>query len=155
MSKALQKSRIPQGFAAFFHPITSTTARCKPAKLTDAQGLTLWVMPNGSKYWRLKYRFLGKEKLLALGVYPEVSLKEARLKRDEARRLLSEGIDPSAKRQEDKLTAQVAAANNFEAIAKEWHARESHEWSAAHSVRVMSAMATHIFPFIGALLHKS
>lgn len=121
----------------------------KPAKLTDAQGLTLWVMPNGSKYWRLKYRFLGKEKLLALGVYPEVSLKEARLKRDEARRLLVDGVDPSAKRQEDKLTAQIAAANNFEAIAKEWHARESHEWSAAHSIRVMSAMETHIFPFIG------
>lgn len=121
----------------------------KPTKLADGQGLTLWVMPTGSKYWRLKYRFLGKEKLLALGVYPEVSLKEARMKRDEARKLLADGIDPGAKRREDKLTAKIAAANTFEAITREWHAKESHEWSTMHSGRVMSAMEAHMFPFIG------
>jgi hypothetical protein len=83
----------------------------KPAKLADGLGLALWVMPNGAKYWRWKYRVLGKEKLLALGVYPEVSLKEARLKRDEARKLLADGIDPGAKRKEDKLT--VLALTEF------------------------------------------
>lgn len=137
-------------------PLTDSAARNakpredgKPAKLADSLGLTLLVMPNGSKYWRLKYRFLGKEKLLALGVYPEVSLKEARLKRDEARKLIAEGTDPGAKRREDKLTAKIAAANTFEAITREWHTKESHEWSTAHATRVMSAMEAHIFPFIG------
>lgn len=137
-------------------PLTDAAAKSakpredgKPAKLADSLGLVLWVMPNGSKYWRLKYRFAGKEKLLALGVYPEVSLREARAKRDEARKLLAEGTDPGSKRREEKLAAKVSAANTFEAIAREWHAKESHEWSDIHSDRVMSAMETHIFPFIG------
>lgn len=121
----------------------------KHLKLTDGQGLSLWVMPTGAKYWRLKYRINGKEKLLALGVYPEVSLKEARLKRDDARKQIADGDDPAAMRKMDKVIKLAAAANTFEAIALEWHERESHEWSAAHSERVLSAMKTHIFPFIG------
>lgn len=137
-------------------PLTDSAARNakpredgKPAKLADGLGLMLLVMPNGSKYWRWKYRFLSKEKLLALGVYPNVSLKEARMKRDEARMLLADGIDPGAKRREDKLTAKIATANTFEAIAREWHAKVSHEWSTTHSERVLSAMEAHILPFIG------
>ncbi|MEJ8676456.1 tyrosine-type recombinase/integrase [Chromobacterium amazonense] len=121
----------------------------KHLKLTDGQGLSLWVMPTGAKYWRLKYRINGKEKLLALGVYPEVSLKEARLKRDDTRKQIADGEDPAAMRKMDKVIKLAAAANTFEAIALEWHARESHEWSAAHSDRVLSAMQTHIFPYIG------
>lgn len=121
----------------------------KHLKLTDGQGLSLWVMPTGAKYWRLKYRINGKEKLLALGVYPEVSLKEARLKRDDARKQIADGDDPAAMRKMDKVIKLAAAANTFEAIALEWHERESHEWSAAHSERVLSAMKTHIFPYIG------
>lgn len=121
----------------------------KHLKLTDGQGLSLWVMPTGAKYWRLKYRINGKEKLLALGVYPEVSLKEARLKRDDARKQITNGEDPAAMRKMDKVIKLAAAANTFEAIALEWHERESHEWSAAHSERVLSAMKTHIFPYIG------
>lgn len=117
----------------------------------DGNSLYLWVMANGAKYWRMTYRFAGKQKTLALGVYPETSLKEAREKRDEAKKLLKEGIDPSSKRRSDKLAAMVAAANTFEAIAKEWHTKESHEWSAIHAQRVMSAMEQHIFPFIGHL----
>ncbi|MGR2682264.1 tyrosine-type recombinase/integrase [Chromobacterium haemolyticum] len=121
----------------------------KHLKLTDGQGLSLWVMPTGAKYWRLKYRINGKEKLLALGVYPEVSLKEARLKRDDARKQIADGDDPAAMRKMDKVIKLAAAANTFEAIALEWHERESHEWSAAHSERVLSAMKNHIFPYIG------
>ncbi|OHX21168.1 tyrosine-type recombinase/integrase [Chromobacterium sphagni] len=121
----------------------------KHLKLTDGQGLSLWVMPTGAKYWRLKYRINGKEKLLALGVYPEVSLKAARLKRDDARKQIADGEDPAAMRKMDKVIKLAAAANTFEAIALEWHERESHEWSAAHSERVLSAMKTHIFPYIG------
>ncbi|MEO2217927.1 integrase arm-type DNA-binding domain-containing protein [Chromobacterium vaccinii] len=121
----------------------------KHLKLTDGQGLSLWVMPTGAKYWRLKYRINGKEKLLALGVYPEVSLKAARLKRDDARKQIADGEDPAAMRKMDKVIKLAAAANTFEAIALEWHERESHEWSAAHSERVLAAMKTHIFPYIG------
>ncbi|WP_047243878.1 tyrosine-type recombinase/integrase [Chromobacterium subtsugae] len=121
----------------------------KHLKLTDGQGLSLWVMPTGAKYWRLKYRINGKEKLLALGVYPEVSLKVARLKRDDARKQIADGEDPAAMRKMDKVIKLAAAANTFEAIALEWHERESHEWSAAHSERVLAAMKTHIFPYIG------
>ncbi|MGR2661791.1 tyrosine-type recombinase/integrase [Chromobacterium haemolyticum] len=121
----------------------------KHLKLTDGQGLSLWVMPTGAKYWRLKYRINGKEKLLALGVYPEVSLKEARLKRDDARKQIADGEDPASIRKMDKVIKLAAAANTFEAIALEWHERESHEWSAAHSERVLSAMKSHIFPYIG------
>jgi len=121
----------------------------KTLKLADGGSLFLWVMPNGAKYWRMAYRFTGKQKLLALGVYPDISLKEARERRDAAKRQLLDGVDPSNQRKADKLAASIAAASTFEAIAHEWHDRESHEWSAVHSERVMSAMEQHIFPFIG------
>lgn len=133
----------------------STVKNAKPRDdgkvhtLSDGNSLYLWVMANGSKYWRMTYRFASKQKTLALGVYPGTSLKQARIKRDEAMRLLAENIDPSQARKENKLYARVAAANTFEAIAKEWHAKESHEWSAVHAERVMTSMATHILPFIG------
>lgn len=139
-------------------PLTDTSVKnAKPREdgkinqLSDGNSLYLWVMANGAKYWRMTYRFAGKQKTLALGVYPDTSLKQAREKRDEAKRLLLDGTDPSIKRRADKLAAKVAAANTFEAIAKEWHTKESHEWSTAHAERVMSAMEHHIFPFIGHL----
>ena len=106
-------------------------------------------MANGAKYWRMAYRFASKQKTLALGVYPKTTLKQARSKRDKAMRLLAEGMDPSLQRKTDKLMAKVVSNNTFEAIAKEWHAKESHEWSEVHAERVMTAMTTHIFPFIG------
>lgn len=117
----------------------------------DGNSLYLWVMGNGAKYWRMTYRFGGKQKTLALGVYPDTSLRQAREKRDEARKALSEGIDPSIVRRADKLAAKIAASNTFEALAREWHAKESHEWSTVHAQRVISAMEHHIFPFIGHL----
>lgn len=93
----------------------------KTFKVSDEKGLYLEVNPNGSKYWRLKYRFAGKEKKLALGVYPEISLKEAREKRDNARKQIQEGVDPSQEKKLAKLTRLINADNSFENVASEWH----------------------------------
>src|SRR6516225_4066668 len=76
----------------------------KPYKIADGDGLTLLVNPNGSKWWRLRYRFAGQEKMVSLGIYPEVGLKQARERRSAARRLIADGIDPSAKRQAEKVS---------------------------------------------------
>ena len=93
----------------------------KPYKLADGGGLYLQVMPNGSKYWRLKYRFAGKEKRLALGVYPAVSLAEARSKGGDARMHISAYVDPGAVKRERKLQAALSAGTTFELVAREWH----------------------------------
>lgn len=121
----------------------------KPLKLADGLGLSLWVMPNGAKYWRLKYRWLGKEKLLALGVYPATSLKEAREKRDAARQLLSRGTDPGAKRKADKLAHRQAHQNSFEALAREWHKVKAAEWAPRHAQSVLTTLKTYLFPTLG------
>lgn len=97
----------------------------KPQKLYDADGLFLLLNPNGSKWWRFKYRIGGKEKLLSFGTYPEINLKEARERRDDARKEVKKGIDPSEKRQTEKAAAMLAAAASFEAIAHEWMARQT------------------------------
>ena len=123
----------------------------KPVKLADGQGLFLMVMPNGSKYWRYHYRFAGKQKTLALGVYPEITLKQARTKREDARRLLDQNTDPGLQKQVDKLNASASNATTFELIAREWHASASHEWSQDHADRVLASLETHIFPFLGEL----
>nr|WP_199066263.1 integrase arm-type DNA-binding domain-containing protein [Chromobacterium sp. ASV5] len=137
-------------------PLTDTSCRTakprddgKPLRLADEKGMYLEIAPNGAKYWRLKYRHQGKEKRLAIGVYPEISLKEARQRRDAARRLIADGIDPSKAKQEAKEAAKQAASNTFATIAEEWLEKESHEWSAQHTERVRSAMALHIYPHIG------
>ena len=111
-------------------PLTDTSCKnAKPSekarKLSDSAGLYLEVMPNGSKYWRLKYRFAGKEKRLALGVYPAVGLKEARDKRDAARKLLSNNIDPSQAKKEEKHQVLLRQENSFETIAREWYGRRN------------------------------
>jgi hypothetical protein len=92
----------------------------KPYKLTDGDGMFLLVQPNGGKYWRLAYRFLGKQKTLALGVYPEVSLSLARLRRTEAREKLALGVDPNEAKKADKQASRLAANNSFEAVARGW-----------------------------------
>ncbi|BFI64468.1 hypothetical protein okayama3_00530 [Yersinia pseudotuberculosis] len=91
----------------------------KAYKLTDGGGMYLLVKPNGSKYWRLKYRFVGKEKMLSIGVYPDVSLADARQKRDEARKVLAAGGDPGEVKKADKLAQKLSTENTFEAIARE------------------------------------
>lgn len=136
-------------------PLTHTAIRQakpkdKPYKLSDAQGLYLEVRPNGSKYWRMKYRFAGKEKRLAIGVYPTVTLAKARAKRDEARDLLiNQDIDPSRHKREQKRLQKVKVENSFEAIAREWHDNEKGGWSANHADKILRSLEADAFPAIG------
>lgn len=125
--------------------VRAARATQKPEKLFDGGGLYLLVNPQGSRLWRLKYRIHGKEKLLAIGAYPDVSLKRAREKRDEARRLLADGIDPSAQRKAEK----TANATTFEAIAREWLALQQKKLSASTYDKAIWIFETLLFPFIG------
>lgn len=122
----------------------------KQQKLSDEKGLFLLVNQAG-KYWRLKYRYGGKEKTLALGVYPEVSLKEARTKRDDARRLLADGTDPGLVRKQSKIASQLANENSFEAIAREWHTAQLERWSPSHAARVIESLEADAFPSFGSV----
>lgn len=123
----------------------------KPIKLSDGQGLYLEVAPTGGKYWRMKYRFNGKEKRLALGVYPEVSLSEAREKCRDARKLLGNNIDPSAYKKEVKLEQRLSAENTFEVLAREWHAKNIHTWDEKHAATILKRLEDDLFPTIGNL----
>ena len=122
----------------------------KPYKLTDGGGLYLLINPNGNKLWRFKYRFAGKEKLLALGAYPDVRAPEARQERDEAKRQLRQGIDPSAARLERKRASVAAASHTFEAIAREWVDVQRNRWKPDHAAQVLHSLATKAFPDLGA-----
>lgn len=122
----------------------------KPYKMGDAGGLYLEVAPAGGKYWRLKYRFGGTEKRLALGVYPDVKLAMARERRDEARRLLADGIDPSEHRKATKAMRAERAANSFEAVAREWYAKKAPTWAASHGDKVIRRLERDVFPWVGA-----
>jgi integrase len=129
--------------------IKNAKAREKAYKLSDERGLYLLIRPNGGKYWRWKYRVGGKEKVLALGVYPEITLSDARKLCDQARRQHHSGIDPMAVRKRDKLLAQVRAENSFEAITREWHHQQSGVWTEKHAHRVISSLEKDIFPEFG------
>lgn len=118
------------------------------AKYADEKGMYLLVNKTG-KYWRLDYRFNDKRKTLALGVYPEIGLKLAREKRDEARRLLAEGIDPAELRKVTKATSKLSAANSFEAVAREWFAKYQPTWSEGHATRIIRRLERDIFPWLG------
>lgn len=122
----------------------------KPVRVFDGRGLYLEVTPRGGKWWRLKYRFGGKEKLLSMGTYPDTSLKKAREKRDVARALLASGVDPSAARKAVKASAAGAAANSLEAIAREFHQTRQGDWSAQHSKRWLERLEKDVFPYLGA-----
>jgi integrase len=121
----------------------------KPRKLADERGLFLLITPSGGKWWRLKYRIDGKEKLLSLGVYPDVGLKDARERRDEARKLLAEGVDPSENRKAVKSAKVERSANSFEVVAREWFAKYSTTWNASHGDRIIRRLERDIFPWIG------
>jgi len=121
----------------------------KSAKLGDERGLYLLCTPRGGKCWRFKYRYGGKEKLLALGTYPEISLAKAREDREEARRQLAAGIDPSAARQEAKRDKAEAAANNFECIAREWLEIVKPRWAAVYYGDTIKRFEAFVFPAIG------
>lgn len=118
-------------------------------KYFDGEGLFLLVTPGGGKWWRLKYRFHGKERLLSLGVYPGVSLKEAREKKDELRKLLESGIDPAERRKIEAQTERSLTENSFEKIALEWIAKESNSLSAGHLATTQRRLERDAFPYIG------
>ncbi|ATV45603.1 integrase [Pectobacterium brasiliense] len=121
----------------------------KPYKMADGGGLYLLVKTNGSRYWRLKYRIDGKEKLLALGVYPDVSLADARAKRDEARKGIAGGIDPLEVKKEQKIEREAQVKNTFQKIALEWHSMKVKKWSAGYASDILEAFNKDVFPFIG------
>lgn len=121
----------------------------KPYKLGDAGGLYVEVRPDGGKYWRLKYRIGGKEKRLSLGVYPEVTLARARDRRDDARKLLADGVDPSEHRKAVKAAGIELAANSFEAVAREWFAKMKLTWDERHAERLLARLQRDLFPWIG------
>lgn len=127
----------------------TSKAKDKAYKLSDGGGLYLLVNTNGSRYWRLKYRVAGKEKLLALGVYPDVSLSDARAKRDEAKRTLAAGGDPGEVKQTEKQAKILAVSNSFEALAIEWHEHKRPNWSQGYASDIQEYLQKDVFPFIG------
>lgn len=129
--------------------IRKTKPTDKPFKVADEKGLFLLVAPSGGKLWRMKYRFDGKEKLLSFGTYPDVPLIRAREKRDEARRLLADGVDPGENQKVQKAAKIALAANSFEVVAREWFAKMKPEWVDSHSDKIMARFENDIFPWIG------
>ncbi len=121
----------------------------RPFKLSDAKGLFLLVSPSGSRLWRLKYRYEGREKLLALGAYPEVGLAQARARRDDARASLAQGLDPSATRKAAKRAAKIAAANSFEAVARDYTRKQANRWTPEHGRRFVRRLENDLFPALG------
>lgn len=121
----------------------------KQIKLTDSRGLYLLLKPNGSRWWRFDYRYDGKRKTISMGVYPEVSLKEARFRRDESRKLLASNIDPSKKRKALKNAKTEQVTNSFEVVAREWFIGRSPNWKENHSSRIINRLEKDIFPWLG------
>jgi len=129
--------------------IRRAKARNKPYKMFDAAGLFLLVSPNGGKWWRFKYRFAGKEKLLSLGTYPDVSLKDARDRRDQERKKLAVQVDPSVNRKAVKAAWTNNQANSFEVIAREWIEKKSSIWSPANTTKTTRRLEVDVFPWLG------
>lgn len=136
--------------------------REKAYRLAAGKGLYLQVMPNGAKYWRLKYRFPKTPKMISLGVFPEVSLAAARAARDDARRLLASGVDPSTQRRVDRLRREIAVGDTFEACARAWFAEHAPgvdaagneldgRWVYTYASGVLGRLVNHVFPWIGSL----
>lgn len=120
-----------------------------PGKHADGGGLYLEVTAAGGRYWRWKYRYGGKEKRMAFGVYPAVGLKEARARRDEAKLTLSRGTDPGAEKKATKIKVSTEAANSFKAVALEWHAGKSKRWAAVTAAKTLTHLETDVFPALG------
>jgi len=141
-------------------PLEDTTIRKakpreKPYKLADEKGLFLLInlsgpkSPAGSKLWRFKYRIGGKERLLALGTYPEVPLWEAREKRDDARKIIRDGRDPTAERKAEKRRIKLETENAFETVARAYIANRAKRWSVGHADYVLGRLRADIFPALG------
>jgi hypothetical protein len=124
----------------------------KSVRLSDERGLYLEVTPNGGHWWRLRYRFGGKEKLISLGTYPDTGLKAARERRDAARKLLETGVDPSEARRAEKASNSQVGTNSLEAVAREWHATiHVAQVSSGHAARTLIRLEQDVFPWLGSL----
>lgn len=121
----------------------------KPVKLTDERGLYLLIATNGGKWWRFDYRFDGKRKTLSMGVYPDVGLADARERRDEARKLVAQGIDPGENRKAQKAARDERAANSFEVVAREWFGKHSPSWAKSHADKIIARLENDLFPWTG------
>lgn len=135
-------------------PLSDTAIRAAKPKektylMTDGEGMYLEITPAGGKWWRFKYRFDGKQKRLSLGTYPDTGLKEAREKRQEVRRLLATGVDPSENRKAKKAAGSGDTANSFEVIAREWFGRQAPTWVPSHSEKIISRLERDLFPWLG------
>ena len=133
--------------------LNTLVQKAKPSnknyRLYYEKGLYLEVTSAGGELWRLKYRFDGREKRLALGAYPTVGLKTARDERDTARNLLANKVDPGAHRKAQRTSSMVSKENTFESLAREWHSGKSRVWSAIHTKNVLARLEGNIFPWIG------
>ena len=129
--------------------IRNAKSKEKAYKLANEKGLYLLITPQDSKCWRFKYRFGGKEKVLAIGMYPEISLSEAREKHNEARKQLANEIDPGIFKQVSKRAEWLATENSFEAVAREWFSKYAPGWEKSHSVKILSRLEKNVFPWIG------
>ena len=129
--------------------IRTAKLKDKPYKLSDSGGLYLLVNPTGSKLWRLKYRFAGKEKLLSIGAYPIIALADAREISLEAKKQLINNIDPSQSKKKEKLKCLVNSQNSFESIANEWHHNNKAKWNSKHASNILKRLKANIFPVIG------
>jgi integrase len=129
--------------------IKQATAQDKAYKLSDDKGLYLYIIPKAQKYWRMDYRFGGKRKTLALGVYPETTLADARSKCEEARKLIKNDIDPADVKRAKKIAKTQSQENSFKALALEWFAIKTPHWSSDHIYRVNSILNKELFPHVG------
>lgn len=153
ISGGITKTRIgryPQ-MALTDTAVRTAKPESKQRKLSDEKGLFLLVTTAGAKYWRMKYRYGGKEKTLALGVYPDVSLKAARIARDDARKLLSNGVDPSAVKKAEKASRVTSTANSFKAVSIEWLGKKKAGWSGKYYDLMSNRIKNYVYPHLGAL----
>ena len=131
--------------------VKNAKPEARPYKLADGEGMYLHVQPNGGKYWRLKYRHGGKEKVLAIGTYPALSIVDARKRREKARDLLREGIDPSRAKKTEKELDRLNSEQTFEAVARQWHEVKQSGWDASTAKDKLLRLEKDVFPHIGAI----
>lgn len=129
--------------------VRNAKPRANRYKIADGDGLFLFVMPTGSKYWRFRYFFDGKEKLLALGVYPDISLSDARERRSQARKTLAAGNDPAEVKKEAKRLEVLKSDNSLEVVAREWFEKRKHEWASITAEVALARLESHILPKLG------
>ncbi len=127
--------------------IRNAKTKAKLYRIFDGRGLYLEVTPSGGRYWRFKYRFHGRERRLALGVYPDVGLALARERREEARKQIANGIDPGIVKQ--AIRQSRGYGENFEAISREWHTKHLHTWTEKHGAAILTRLEQNIFPWLG------